>query len=73
MKIVILPVLILAACTNESWTCKRNPAETKLFSVSSSGIVGAATKGCSCAQIIDFQKETGIVDLEILAELDCLQ
>lgn len=63
MKIVLAVTLAvgLASCSNETWTCQTR-GET-MFSMSSSGELGSADKGCSCAEIRAFELHTfGEVD-----------
>jgi hypothetical protein len=52
---------ILAACSGEEWHCKIDGKS--LYSVSSSGKLGGAGKGCTCDQIRSFERRTfGSVD-----------
>jgi hypothetical protein len=67
--IMIFPLLLIS-CT-ENWSCVQQ-GDT-LFSMSSSGAMGSADKGCSCDEIRSFELRTfGSVDEEALrADFGC--
>ena len=51
----------LASCSNETWTC--TTSQKTMYSMSASGKLGSADKGCSCAEIRAFELRTfGAVD-----------
>lgn len=61
---VYCSVLLLSSC-GETWSCEIDGS--RMFSVSSSGEIGSADKGCSCNEIREFELEqTGSVDEEAL-------
>ncbi|MDJ0941350.1 MAG: hypothetical protein QNJ00_16435 [Woeseiaceae bacterium] len=63
---VLLVAVLAVACAGEDWSCVEQ-GQT-LYSVSSSGKIGSADKGCSCAQIRDFEyRNFGSVDEHALA------
>ena len=63
--VFLIFTLLLASCSNEVWTC-RTEGKT-MFSMSSSGKLGSAGKGCSCEQIRSFElREFGSVDEQAL-------
>ena len=63
---VLLVAVLAVACAGEDWSCVEQ-GQT-LYSVSSSGNIGSADKGCSCAQIRDFEYHNfGSVDEDALA------
>jgi hypothetical protein len=68
MSRLLLVVLIIGftACSDrEEWTCKVHGKS--MFSVSKSGKLGSADKGCSCAEIRSFERKTfGEVDEDAL-------
>ncbi|MGI9227210.1 MAG: hypothetical protein ACR2PU_00305 [Gammaproteobacteria bacterium] len=74
MNKILLLVLILytapclfACSETETWYCKKDGKT--LYSVSASGEIGSADKGCSCDEIRYFEASTfGEVDDEALAE-----
>jgi hypothetical protein len=71
MKILILILpLLLISCT-EDWSCVQQG--DALFSMSSSGAMGSADKGCSCDEIRSFELRTfGSVDDDALrADFGC--
>ena len=58
-------LLVIAGCSDEKWFCKTQ-GQT-MYSMSESGEVGSAGKGCSCDEIRAFeQKVFGEVDEEAL-------
>ena len=60
----ILTFITVAGC-GETWTCESNGSS--MYSVSSSGEIGSASKGCSCSQIRVFElKKFGQVDNEAM-------
>ncbi len=62
---IVISASFIAGC-GETWTC-----ETKgktMYSISSSGQIGSADKGCSCSEIRNFELEQfGQVDEEALS------
>jgi hypothetical protein len=60
----VLPFLLLS-CSDQGWSCvQRGDA---LFSMSSSGAMGSADKGCSCDEMRSFERRAfGSVDEEAL-------
>lgn len=63
MKIILIVVLVfgLISCSNEEWACQTRGKT--MYSISSSGELGSADKGCSCAEIRAFELRTfGEVD-----------
>jgi hypothetical protein len=63
MKVVIIIVLafVLSSCSDKEWYCKTQGQA--MFSMSSSGEMGGASKGCSCSEIRAFELRTfGEVD-----------
>jgi hypothetical protein len=65
-KGIFLSLLFLMSCGNqETWSCKDDGK--RMYSVSSSGKLGGADKGCSCSKIRSFELRTsGAVDEEAL-------
>jgi hypothetical protein len=60
----LLISLLVVGCS-EDWKCET--AEKSMYSVSSSGQIGAADKGCTCEQIKNFElKQFGQVDEDAL-------
>ncbi|ARU28180.1 hypothetical protein [Cellvibrio sp. PSBB006] len=70
LLLIILVPIFLASC-GEKWTC--HTKEKTMFSISESGKLGSAEKGCSCEEIRSFELETfGEVDEEGLEnDFDC--
>ncbi len=67
MRTVFVVALIfgLASCSNEEWTCQTRGKT--MYSMSSSGELGSADKGCSCAEIRAFELRIfGVVDEDAL-------
>ena len=62
----LLGILIfLTACGGEDWRCVVDGKT--MYSVSSSGKIGGAGKGCSCQQMRQFEQQTfGSVDEDAL-------
>jgi hypothetical protein len=63
MKIILIVALAfaLSSCSNEEWTCQTRGKT--MYSMSSSGELGSADKGCSCSEIRAFELRTfGEVD-----------
>lgn len=63
MRVLIIIVLAfgLSSCSDNEWYCKTQ-GQT-MFSMSSSGEIGSAGKGCSCSEIRAFELRTfGEVD-----------
>ena len=63
MKIllVLVSASMLASCGDETWSCQTRGQA--MYSMSSSGEVGSANMGCSCAEIRAFELRTfGEVD-----------
>ena len=59
-----LSLTVLASC-GEGWTCQTKGKT--MFSMSSSGKIGSADKGCSCDEIQSFElRKFGVVDKEAL-------
>jgi len=57
---IVISVVMLASC-GEEWTCQTKGKT--MFSMSSSGKIGGAGKGCTCNEIRSFElKEFGRVD-----------
>ena len=68
MRLIFLLLIIgLVGCSGkDEWTCKIQG--DSMFSVSKSGKLGSADKGCSCAQIRSYEKKTfGEVDEDALS------
>ena len=64
--IIFLSLSVLFSC-GETWTCHTNGKS--MYSMSSSGEIGGAGKGCSCEEIRAFElKEFGRVDEKALEE-----
>lgn len=56
----VISIAMLASC-GEEWTCQTKGKT--MFSMSSSGKIGSADKGCTCNEIRSFElKEFGRVD-----------
>ena len=67
MKLLLLlgTLIFLGACSGEEWRCVADGKT--LYSMSSSGKIGGAGKGCSCQQIRQFEQRTfGSVDEDAL-------
>ena len=67
MKIVtiLLSVVLLVSFSGEEWLCKVDG--DSMYSISASGKIGGAGKGCTCEQIRSFERRTfGEVDEEAL-------
>lgn len=63
IKILVAVALAfsLSSCSNETWTCQTRGKT--MYSMSSSGEIGSADKGCSCSEIRAFELRTfGEVD-----------
>jgi len=59
--IALATIVLLSSCSNETWPCETR--DKTMFSMSSSGELGGAGKGCSCEQIRAFELRTfGKVD-----------
>ena len=73
MKPMTLIALIFAlyACDSDTWSCRVEG--DAMFSVSDSGALGGAGRGCSCDEMRDFEYRTfGSVDEEALrADFGC--
>lgn len=62
---LILTLMLLANCGGENWSCRVEG--DSMFSISDSGQLGGAQRGCSCEQIRDFEFRTfGSVDYDAL-------
>lgn len=62
---VFLTASILTSCGGENWSCIEDGKT--LYSVSSSGNLGSADKGCSCDEIREFElRNFGSVDEDAL-------
>lgn len=58
-------LIILTASCGESWTCQTKGKS--MYSISASGKIGSADKGCSCDEIKSFELKTfGRVDEDAL-------
>lgn len=70
-KFSLLLALLLISCNDQEWSCVQQ-GDT-LFSMSSSGALGSADKGCSCDEIRSFELRTfGSVDEDALrADFGC--
>jgi hypothetical protein len=68
--IAMLPFLLFS-CSDQVWSCVKQ-GDT-VFSMSSSGAIGAADKGCSCDEMRSFERRTfGSVDEDALrADFGC--
>lgn len=63
MRVLIIIVIAfgLSSCSDNEWYCKTQGQS--MFSMSSSGKIGGAGKGCSCSEIRAFELRTfGEVD-----------
>lgn len=63
MRVLIIIVIAfgLSSCSDNEWYCKTQGQS--MFSMSSSGEIGGAGKGCSCSEIRAFELRTfGEVD-----------
>jgi len=59
--VIVATVLCLSSCSDEQWFCQTSGKA--MYSVSSSGALGSADKGCSCSVIRAFELPTfGEVD-----------
>ena len=59
--VIVATVLCLSSCSDEQWSCQTSGKA--MYSVSSSGALGSADKGCSCSVIRAFELPTfGEVD-----------
>ena len=59
--VIVATVLCLPSCSDEQWSCQTSGKA--MYSVSSSGALGSADKGCSCSEIRAFELRTfGEVD-----------
>jgi hypothetical protein len=69
--IVIVALLPIIASCGEGWTCQTKGKT--MFSMSSSGKIGSADKGCTCDEIRMFElREFGRVDEAALkSDFDC--
>jgi len=64
IAIISLASIVLVGC-NENWTCKVDGKT--MYSISDSGEIGSADKGCTCEQIRQFEyNQFGEVDEEAL-------
>jgi hypothetical protein len=61
IAVIIVLITIITACSNEDWTCKI--IDKTMLSMSSSGAIGSADKGCSCEEVRSFE-------LRIYGEVD---
>ena len=62
---VVLTALVLASCSGDDWLCAEDGK--MLFSISLSGKLGSADKGCSCEEMREFElRNFGSVDEEAL-------
>ncbi len=63
----IILVVVLSGCSSENWRCvTENEA---MYSLNDTGELGSADKGCSCAEIRDWEmKVFGKVDERALRE-----
>lgn len=61
LLLAVIACFFLASCSNEDWSCQVQGKT--MFSMSSSGEIGSADKGCSCEEIRSFEMRTfGEVD-----------
>jgi len=64
--VYIAIAVMLSSCSNEEWNCKIDGKN--MYSLSSSGKMGGAGKGCTCEQMRSFELTTfGSVDEAALA------
>jgi outer membrane lipoprotein SlyB len=68
-KLVLVVSVFIAALTlygcGETWSCETNGKS--MYSKSSSGQIGGASKGCSCEKIRSFElKQSGELDEQAL-------
>jgi hypothetical protein len=62
---IIVIAIGLSSCSDNEWYCKTQGQS--MFSMSSSGEIGGAGKGCSCSEIRAFELRTfGEVDEDAL-------
>ena len=66
MRILLTIVLVtLVGCGGDDWSCVVR-GET-MFSMSSTGELGAANKGCTCEEMANFERRVfGTVDYQAL-------
>ena len=65
LLLAALTAFILMSCSGEEWSCVEQGKN--MYSVSSSGALGSADKGCTCEQIREFEyREFGSVDDDAL-------
>ena len=67
MKLLLAAItaLILISCSGEEWSCVEQGKN--MYSVSSSGELGSADKGCSCEELREFEfRHWGSVDEDAL-------
>ena len=56
---------LLGSCSNDDWHCKEDGKV--MYSISQSGDIGSADRGCSCQEIRSFELRVfGAVDEEAL-------
>ena len=61
----VLTTVVLASCSGEDWSCFEYGK--MLLSISSSGNLGTADKGCSCEDMREFEfRNFGSVDEDAL-------
>ena len=55
IQVIVIAALVfgLSSCSNEEWSCQIR-GET-MYSMSSTGELGSADKGCSCSEIRAFE------------------
>lgn len=53
IAIVMWALLAVTGCSQDQWRCVEDGRS--LYSMSTSGKIGSADKGCSCAQIREFE------------------
>ncbi len=60
MKIIPLLIisLFLISCSKEEWRCVADSNLDAMYSMSSSGEMGSADKGCTCDEIRAFEYKT---------------
>ena len=70
--LTVMVMLVLFGCVdNEDWFCREDG--DLMYSISSSGAMGSADKGCSCGEIREFERRKfGEVDEQALRnDFDC--
>jgi len=67
LLLVIISIMLLISCADEEWAC--HTSGQSMYSLSSSGELGSASKACSCSEMRSFELRVfGRVDEEALRD-----